>query len=143
MKDCKYYDSAATALRDIEELREGQKKLSAGHTELEASLKSVHIRMNDNDIIRKDTHDTVLLLKEALAHHMQWEESKSKLLMGVFSFVFVIAMAVCTWAFVTIVENQNSANINAQMLISLEKSVDKIDANVQSIKKIIYNIEEK
>ena len=133
VQDCKYYQRTAIALEDIEELKKG-------HTLLEASMKSVHKRMDEDNKIRIETHDSVVSLSQDMKSYKTEETNRRNFLLSIFSFIFVIAMAVSGWVFITINENEDRSKANDQALKSMSKSVDKIDANVENIKEILYSI---
>lgn len=160
VRECKYYDDCDILMKDMDVLKKSD-------TLQEASLKSIHKRMDEanekRDVQTKEIHE----LKEAinnthvsLVHHMEWEEKlaeirekehkqraeeQEKTVSKVKTFGTILFMAIfglTAWFTEYMFQgmNDNEENIARiqQDYKASTKMIDNIEHNIEDIKKMLY-----
>lgn len=133
MTECRFFGTC----KDIQENIEAIKLSDASQ---DASMKSLHKRLDDDSVLRKDTNKQVTDLHDSLLKHMSWEEAmvaNAKDNRGIIlwggAIVISAIVAFTSYMFLKVDSNKNSIIQIQEYRIQQDKHIESIDSNIKDI----------
>jgi len=117
----------------VHSLEEEVKNIQIEDAKQTESLKSLHARMDEEGVVRKETHDAViknnLLLETYIAGEDAIKSQKkknNKVLFWIISAIVTVFLSVSGWLILTVINNSIDKNTTQKNVGSIKKSIKKL-----------------